>query len=98
MKSVQTLSIIALLAAGALAFQSKKLPKPETPKTKVHCPVMSANVVDVAQATKSKLYLDYKGRRYLFCCGGCPAAFKASPEKYKNAESIPIPKPKPKGK
>ena len=51
--------------------------------------------VNIATATKKKLFSDYKGRRYYFCCPGCPAMFKKNPAKYAKKElSIPIPKKK----
>lgn len=81
----------ALLAGGALGFQAKKAPKPK-PVTEVTCPVMKKNKVNIAKATKAKLFADHKGRRYFFCCAGCPQAFKANPEAYKGAPSIPTPK------
>ncbi len=61
------------------------------PKT-IACPVMPMNMVDIASATKRHQYADYKGRRYFFCCGACPAAFKNNPDKFAKGNSIPIPK------
>lgn len=29
--------------------------------------------VDMDKATKTKMYADYKGSTYFFCCGGCAA-------------------------
>ena len=34
----------------------------------------------------------YKGNRYFFCCGGCPAAFKKDPAKYAKNDHIKAPK------
>ena len=91
------MKLIALAALAALAISplvaqgGKTKPKPKT-RTTIHCPVMSKHVVNIAKATKDGLYADYKGRRYFFCCGGCPSQFKANPDKYKKAESIPTPK------
>ncbi len=89
--------VTALLLASALGVAvhaglggQKKKPA----KTKIHCPVMKNSLVDIAKATKSKMFSDYKGRRYFFCCAGCPSVFKANPEKFKNSESIPTPKKK----
>lgn len=65
-----------------------QLPLPK----EVACAVMTGNQVNVAKALKSNMYADFKGRRYLFCCGGCPAAFKANPEKFAANASIPSPK------
>jgi YHS domain-containing protein len=61
---------------------------------KIKCPVMTSSDVVIKDATKKKMYADYKGRRYFFCCAGCPEAFKKNPEKYKNRASIPTPKKK----
>jgi hypothetical protein len=38
------------------------------------------------------MYADYKGKRYFFCCGGCPDAFKKNPASFAKAASIPTPK------
>ena len=46
----------------------------------VECPVMGSKI-DPAKAYSSTVY---KGKTYYFCCGGCPEAFKADPEKYIN--------------
>lgn len=58
----------------------------------IACAVMPSNKVDIAKATSSKMYADFKGKRYFFCCGGCPFAFKANPAKYAKAASIKTPK------
>lgn len=66
---------------------------------KVSCAVMPNDKVDVAKATANKMFADYKGRRFYFCCEGCPDAFKKNPEKYaKTAESTAIPKAPKKAK
>ena len=64
------------------------------PKDKeIKCAVQGYKI-SIAQATKDHMFADYKGRRYFFCCAGCPEDFKANPAKYaKKAESIPTPKP-----
>ena len=62
------------------------------PKT-IACAVMPKNKVDIASATKNHMYSDYKGKRYFFCCGGCPETFKADPAKYAKAAHTSIPKP-----
>ena len=86
MKAITTLILAASLVAAAVAAP------PKTPTT-IACAVMSSNKVNVAKATKSHSYADYKGRRYFFCCEGCPAAFKANPAKFAKSASIPTPKP-----
>jgi YHS domain-containing protein len=87
--------VVGVSAAFALAQAPGK--KPPLPKA-VKCPVMKASKVNIASATKAKMFADYKGRRYFFCCAGCPEAFKANPAKFaKGAESIPTPKKPKKG-
>jgi YHS domain-containing protein len=86
MKKTVMAIVLGALAVGAFA-QAKPAPK-ELP-----CPVMPTHKVKIADATKAKMFSDYKGRRYFFCCGGCPGAFKANPAKYAKKEwSIPTPK------
>lgn len=80
------IGLAAIMAIGAFAGPGGK-----TPKT-ISCAVMSNNKVNIAKATKNHQYADYKGRRYFFCCGGCPQAFKANPAKYAKSPSIPTPK------
>lgn len=82
---------LTLAAVACSAFAGPA--KPAAP-TKIACAVMPAHKVTIADAIKKKMFADYKGRRYFFCCGGCPAEFKANPEKYKNAPSVPAPKTK----
>ncbi|MDX2065821.1 MAG: YHS domain-containing protein [Fimbriimonadaceae bacterium] len=83
MVAVTALAVVSLGAA-----QTKKTEK--TPKT-IKCAVMPNDVVNIADATKKKMFADYKGRRYFFCCGGCPPAFKAAPDKYAKGPSIKSP-------
>ncbi len=90
MKTLLT-TLFLLAAVASFAAQGKSKPKPKAPTT-LHCAVMKGNPVNIAKASKAKMYADYKGRRYFFCCGGCPEMFKANPEKYKKSESIPTPK------
>jgi YHS domain-containing protein len=92
------LTAIAILAVSVSAFSQGQKPKPAAakPKTEVKCPVMKMNKVNIVKATQKKMFADYKGRRYFFCCAGCPDAFKKDPVKWsKGAESIPTPKAKP---
>ncbi|HWD40565.1 MAG TPA: YHS domain-containing protein [Fimbriimonas sp.] len=86
---------IAIAALAALAVCASAGPKIQ--KT-IACAVMPNNKVDIAKATKNHMYADYKGHRYFFCCGGCPAAFKANPAKYAKAASIKTPVTPKKGK
>lgn len=84
----------AALTLGAVAFAA---PDKKAAPTEVKCAVMSDHKVNIADATKNKMFSDYKGKRYFFCCGGCPATFKKDPAKFAKADSIPTPKA-PKGK
>ena len=89
MKAITILSIAALsLLSNSFAAGPKG---PKVPTT-ISCAVMSTNKVNIADATKKKSYTDYKGRRYFFCCGDCPSAFKANPAKYAKSASIATPK------
>ena len=89
MKKLILMAVAAVaVAPAALADVDKKT---GTPK-ELTCPVMTDNKVNVKEATAKKMFADYKGRRYFFCCPGCPAAFKADPAKYKKSASIPVPK------
>jgi YHS domain-containing protein len=82
---VIALSLLVLFATG-LSQGPRKLPKT------IECAVMKVVKVDVAKATKAKMFADYKGRRYFFCCPACPPAFKKNPGKYAKNPSIPTPK------
>ena len=81
---------IALILAASLFSASVFAQAPKPPK-EIACAVMKGNKVNIANATKTKMFADYKGNRYFFCCGGCPAAFKANPAKYKNSAHIKSP-------
>lgn len=86
--------VLITLAAAALmvtAFADK------TPK-EVKCAVMGKDMVNIEKATKTKMFSDYKGKRYFFCCAGCKPAFDKDPAKYKDSPSIPTPKPTKKKK
>lgn len=83
-----------ILAIGALSVGAFAQAKPKAP-TELACAVMPSHKVKIAEATKTKMFSDFKGRRYFFCCAGCPGAFKANPAKYAKKEySIPTPKAK----
>ncbi|MBC8065853.1 MAG: YHS domain-containing protein [Chlorobia bacterium] len=89
MKKIALSLVVGALAVGAFAQAKPKAP------TELACAVMPSHKVKIADATKTKMFADYKGRRYFFCCAGCPAAFKATPAKYAKKElSIPTPKSK----
>jgi len=87
MKKLAIISILTAAIAGAAFAQGSK----GTPKS-IKCAVMTDDPVDVAKATKDKMYSDYKGRRYYFCCAGCPDAFKKNPAKFAKNASLPTPK------
>jgi YHS domain-containing protein len=91
MKAITIISIAALSLVGS-AYAGGQKPKAKVPIT-IACAVMSSNTVNIAKATASHSYADYKGRRYFFCCGDCPAAFNADKAKFAKAASIPTPKP-----
>jgi len=76
------------LVTGIVAANGQK----PAPAAKMVCAV-SKEPVDIATATKTKKFADYKGRRYFFCCDDCPAAFKKDPAKFAKSPSIPTPKP-----
>lgn len=76
--------VFTVAAAGAFAGPTK------TPKT-IKCPV-TGGTVNIADATKNHMYADYKGKRYFFCCNGCPQAFAKNKDKYAKGPSIPTPK------
>ncbi len=89
-KSMLFSSALLLLSVSAFAGPPQKAAKKDADKIK--CAVMPNNPVSISKATKSKMYADYKGNRYFFCCGGCPEAFKKSPEKFTKSAHIPTPK------
>lgn len=92
MRKLALLALFSAALAGGANAHGKPPVKEKTP-TKISCAVQKGDMVDVAKATKDHMYADYKGRRYFFCCEGCPAAFKKDPAKYaKTAPSIPTPK------
>jgi len=90
MKKITALFVLALAVSGMAIAQTPKMPAAKAP-TSIKCAVMPDDMVNIAQATKSKKYADYKGRRYFFCCAGCPEKFAANPAKYAKAASIPSP-------
>ncbi len=91
---IEMKKVILTLATAAImvsAFAGDKTPK------EIACAVMKDHKVNIKTATKAKMYADHEGKRYFFCCAGCPDAFKKDPAKFKDAPSIPTPKAK-KGK
>jgi len=49
------------------------------------CPVMGSVIESKEDAVG---HADHDGKRYYFCCGGCPDEFKANPEKYAEGASL----------
>jgi YHS domain-containing protein len=100
MKNIMLMAgAMLVLTSAAFAWPDHdKKPVAKGGKTEVHCAVMIKDPVNIKKATADKMFADYKGRRYFFCCAGCPAAFKANPAKYAKNESIPTPKAAPKPK
>lgn len=86
MKKLLLSGAMLVLATAAFAGPGKGA------KTEVKCAVMKEHSVNVKDATSKKMFADYKGRRYFFCCAGCPAAFNKEPAAYAKADSIAIPK------
>ncbi len=81
--------VLAALAISSAAFaQDKKAAAPTT----IKCAVMAGKDVNIKDATEHKMFADYKGNRYFFCCGGCPEAFKKDSAKYAKAPHIATPK------
>ncbi|HZH97660.1 MAG TPA: YHS domain-containing protein [Fimbriimonadaceae bacterium] len=82
--------MIALASVSVCGFAQGK----PAAKKEISCAVMKGDMVNIKEATASKMYTDYKGRRYFFCCKSCLPAFKKNPEKYAKNDSIPAPKGK----
>ena len=72
--------------AASVSLGQIALPK------EVNCAVNTGAKVNVAAAIEKKAYADHNGRRYFFCCGGCPEAFKKDPAKFAANASVPSPK------
>ena len=79
---------LTILASAAMADGKKAAKAPAT----VKCAVMTSKEVNIKDATSKKMFADYKGNRYFFCCGGCPDEFKKDPAKYASAPHIATPK------
>jgi YHS domain-containing protein len=78
MRVISKFAVFALpFAAAALvaAFTFAVVEKAEEAKPQTACPVGGRDI-------DKGLFLDYQGQRIYFCCAGCPAKFKADPEKY----------------
>jgi YHS domain-containing protein len=49
------------------------------------CPVMGGAIKDTANLK----YEDYEGKRYYFCCEGCPETFHANPAQFADGKAMP---------
>lgn len=90
MKTIISLGL-ATVAVGA--FSQMDHPVSKNAKHVITCPV-TGDKVDMDRATKTKMYADYKGNRYFFCCSDCPPKFKANSAKYAKKPHIKSPKSK----
>ncbi|KXK14691.1 MAG: YHS domain-containing protein [Fimbriimonadaceae bacterium] len=54
-------------------------------KGEIVCPVMGTIIKDKSKAVGT---YDYEGKRYYFCCGGCPELFEADPAKYSDGKAL----------
>ena len=55
-------------------------------KGQIQCPVMGSVI---ASEDKAISYQDHNGKRYYFCCDGCPDSFKKDPKKYEDGKALP---------
>ena len=97
------LSLVVGLVAATTAFagpqDAKAKPKTEIKPVAMVCAVETDHKIDIKKATAAKMFADYKGNRYFFCCSGCPEEFKKNPEKYTKSAHIKTPATAPaKGK
>ena len=86
--------LLSFSALTVSADEAKKGDKKSAP-SEIQCSVMASNKVNIAEATKKgagKGYADYKGNRYFFCCGCCPAEFAKDPTKFAKSAHIKTPK------
>ncbi len=92
MKKILLVSLTAVVAASAFCQATvgpaKKMAK--APRTEITCAIMKDHTANIKEATSKKLFSDYKGNRYFFCCAGCKPAFDKNPAKYAKAPSIPV--------
>ncbi|MDX1935076.1 MAG: YHS domain-containing protein [Capsulimonadales bacterium] len=91
MRNFVLLVAISALIGSAASANPQKDAKPKEPAKMIACAVEPEHKVDVKKATTEKMFADYKGNRYFFCCAGCPGKFKADPAKYVKAAHIKTP-------
>lgn len=65
-------------AAAAAKAAPKAFDAPPPVGTRATCPVMGSEFVVSEQSERSS----YKGKHYVFCCGGCKPQFDADPGKF----------------
>ena len=75
--SARTTTTEAPVEATPAAFTNKK--------GEIVCPVMGTVIEDKDKAVGHQ---DHNGKRYYFCCGGCPDQFKDNPSKFEDGEAI----------
>jgi len=78
MQKIIGLTVAALFLAGS-AYAGAPGKKAKIKDAPLVCPVMGGKIDSKAKAAGSHVY---KGVRYYFCCGDCPAAFKKDPARY----------------
>jgi YHS domain-containing protein len=54
-------------------------------KGEILCPVTGDVIADKSKAVGHQ---DFNGKRYFFCCAGCPETFAKAPEKYADGKAI----------
>jgi YHS domain-containing protein len=94
MRTAAMLALVLTVGSAAAAMEKAPAKHKAKPASEIACPVMPKNKVAIAKATKDKMFADWKGNRYFFCCAGCPDAFKKNPAKFAKAPHIPTPKAK----
>ena len=78
------LAILLLIGLVALPGCKKKTePAPATEIEKaVSAAIQQTTCPVMAGAINKDIFTEYKGKKVYFCCPGCAAKFKATPEKY----------------
>lgn len=92
MRRLNQILLILILTLGGLfslsffekesVFTAEEAASYSTLGNKVICPVMGGAFNITEKSEKS----EYHGKVYYFCCPGCKAPFKKSPEKYLKEE------------
>jgi YHS domain-containing protein len=78
-KNMKKNTIAKIIFVFIIVFQSGLFYVPvysaEKSKPQTLCPVLGGEI-------NKKIYVDYKGYRIYFCCGGCDQEFKKNPDAY----------------